>query len=101
MSAPSTPELQNGPGTGPRPSSSKSTAASVSVLSLPPCSAGTRMPGQPTSTALRHSAGTRRAVLERDLVEVEEGAIRLRHQLAHPLELRPHIEAVELHRRVS
>jgi len=57
--APSTPELKNGPGTGPRPNSSNNTPASVSVLSLPPYSAGTRMPGQPTSAALRHSAGTR------------------------------------------
>src|SRR5262245_54904475 len=59
VSAPSTPELKKGPGTGPRPSSSNSTAASVSELSLPPYSAGTRMPGQPASTALRQRSGTR------------------------------------------
>src|SRR4029450_157337 len=32
---------------------------SVSMLSLPPYSAGTRMPGQPASTALRQRSGTR------------------------------------------
>src|SRR6185369_15886128 len=206
--APSTPELKNGPGTGPRPSSSNRTAASVSELSLPPYSAGMRMPGQPRPEALRHSSGVRltsprwaatiacrgasrstklradarssscgsvsdrstlgalvllqtlqrqpavapggpgghghrderrlgdlgvtgaggrrllgvgldapgalrdlrdaerdqllglagdRAVLERLLVEVEEGAIGVGHQLAHALELRADVQAVEFH----
>src|SRR6266566_1361606 len=209
MRAPSTPELQNGPGTGPRPSSSKSTAASVSVLSLRraprarvcrasrrprPC-ATARAPGSTSRAGARRSCASaprarrtsgrtfaaspeirsgpgpwsgalvllqalqdqpavapggarchrhghedrlgdfsvtgaghgrllrvsldapralgdlrdaerdqlfallrQRAVLERDLVEVEEGAIRLRHQLAHPLELRPDVNPMKLHR---
>src|SRR5262245_46784587 len=59
VSAPRTPELKNGPGTGARPSSSWRTAASVRLLSLPPYSAGTRMPSQPASQALRHRSGTR------------------------------------------
>jgi len=59
VSAPSTPELKNGPGTGPCPSSSNRTAASVRVLSLPPYSLGTTMPGQPRSAALPHTSGTR------------------------------------------
>ena len=59
VKAPSTPELKNGPGTGPRPSSSNSTPASVSELSLPPYSAGTSMPGQPSSDAFCHSPRAR------------------------------------------
>jgi hypothetical protein len=38
-----------------------------------------------------------RAVLERLLVELEERAIRLGHELAHLLELRLHVHVVELH----
>src|SRR5437773_726028 len=56
--APSTPELKNGPGNGPRPSSSYSTAASVALLSPPPYSDGIRMPSHPASHAFRQSGGT-------------------------------------------
>src|SRR5207245_1916178 len=38
-----------------------------------------------------------RAVLERLLIELEERAIRLRHELAHALELRLHVDVVKLH----
>src|SRR5712691_8638054 len=38
-----------------------------------------------------------RAVLERLLIELEEGPIGFRYQLAHPLELRAHVDAVKFH----
>src|SRR5258705_578208 len=38
-----------------------------------------------------------RAILEGFLVELEEGPVRLRHELPHPLELSLHVDAVEYH----
>ena len=68
VSAPSTPELKNGPGTGPRPSSSNSTAASVSVLPLPPYSVGIRMPEPAGVDGLAPEVGhqARLLLLQRD-----------------------------------
>src|SRR3989441_274333 len=54
VSAPRTPELKNGPGNGPRPSSSYSTAASLRLSPLPPYSAGSTMPSQPRRAAFAH-----------------------------------------------
>src|SRR5712692_10436416 len=59
VSAPSTPDVKNGPGNGPRPSSSYRTAASVSVLSPPPWRSGMSMPSQPSSDAFCQRSGTR------------------------------------------
>ena len=50
------PELKNAPGIGPRPSSSYTTAAVLSVSPLPPYSAGIRMPSHPRSAAFLQSS---------------------------------------------
>ena len=52
-----TPDEKKGPVTGPRPSSSKTTAASVKELPEPPYSTGMSMPSQPMSRARAQSSG--------------------------------------------
>ena len=63
------PELKNGPGSGPRPSSSYSTAASLSEPPLPPCSAGITMPEPAEPAGLspqRPGSSARLGLLQRD-----------------------------------
>src|SRR6266545_2254046 len=51
------PELNSGPGTGPRPNSSNTTAQSVALTSAPPNCSGSIMPSQPISAAFFTSCG--------------------------------------------
>src|SRR5215472_15365038 len=87
VSAPSTPELKNGPGRGPRPISSYSTAASVRLCPLPPCSAGTTMPSHPSADAFRQRSAPTLAPARWSATIVSREASRSMKARAAPLSI--------------